>query len=224
VRVEGRDVLLRRLAHHEVVRRRDRSQARGDVDRVTAQVVEAVPRVVQLGEDETRMHSGVQTQDVGQAGAHLVTESPYEPMQLECARHRALRVVLVSTRYSEEGDDLVSHELVHDAVVLSHDATRLALDAVHHLGHFFRIADFVEARVAAEVGHPDRHLPAFALRERRQRRRRGSAASRANLRVGRLIRIAAVHAPHDHTGKNDITLGRGSSSRRRAISPPRALA
>jgi hypothetical protein len=59
--------------------------------------------------------------------------------------------------------------LVHDTVVFLNDPRRFVFNAIHERRDFFGVERLVETRVAAEIGHPDRHLAAFALCERRER-------------------------------------------------------
>jgi hypothetical protein len=90
-------------------------------------------------------------------------------VELERTGDRSLRVILVGRGNAEQRHDFVAYELVHDAVVLVNDARRFVLDAIHERRYFLRVERLVETGIAAEVGHPDRHLAAFALCERRER-------------------------------------------------------
>ena len=76
---------------------------------------------------------------------------------------RSARVVAVGGGDSEQRQDLVADELVHDSTVLFHDGDRVGLEACHHGLDGLGIQALVQGRVAGEVREDDRGLTPLAL-------------------------------------------------------------
>jgi hypothetical protein len=113
--------------------------------------------------------------------------------------NRALGVVLVCLRRSEDGDDRVAYELLRDSTVPFHLATHELEKLALHLTHVLRVDALTQGSRAGEVckeHRDDSALLVFASDCRSLRiRPKGGAARGAERRRGRLL------APARWTGR-----------------------
>lgn len=145
------------------IRRRLGGEPGTEIDRIAGDPIGPVAPISHAGHDEPGVDAAMQPKRLADAGLELGRHVSDHSVERHRRPHRAHRIVLVSGRDAEQGENLIPDELVDDPAMRLDDAHRLGFDAPDQARDHLRVEPFVHCRVAREVGEQHRRLASLAL-------------------------------------------------------------